>query len=73
MTYFGIALVILGIFALAGIIYVQLDKKHLKTKKALVNHALKELVSKKKRKNLLKMEGAVEWAGDLNKMRKSRT
>jgi|APSaa5957512535_1039671.scaffolds.fasta_scaffold06307_6 Arc/MetJ family transcription regulator len=46
---------------------------HLKTKKALVNHALKELVSKKKRKNLLKMEGAVEWAGDLNKMRKSRT
>jgi len=33
MTYFGIALIILGFFALAGIIYVQLDKKHLKTKK----------------------------------------
>jgi len=32
MTYYGIALIILGIFALAGIIYVQLDKKHLKTK-----------------------------------------
>ena len=32
MTYFGIALIILGIFALAGIIYVQLDRKHLKTK-----------------------------------------
>ena len=32
MTYYGIALIILGIFALAGIIYVQLDKKNLKTK-----------------------------------------
>jgi len=32
MTYFGIALILLGIFALAGIIYVQLDKKHLKAK-----------------------------------------
>ena len=33
MTYYGIALIVLGILALAGIIYVQLDKKHLKTKK----------------------------------------
>jgi len=32
MTYYGIALIILGIFALAGIIYVQLDKKHLQNK-----------------------------------------
>ena len=32
MTYYGIALIILGTFALAGIIYVLLDKKHLKTK-----------------------------------------
>lgn len=44
---------------------------HLKTKKALVHHALKELVSKKKRKNLLAMEGKVEWIGELNKMRKT--
>jgi hypothetical protein len=33
MTYYGIALIILGVFALAGIIYVQLDKKHLENKK----------------------------------------
>ncbi len=33
MTYYGIALIILGIVALAGIIYVQLDKKHLADKK----------------------------------------
>lgn len=45
---------------------------HLKTKKALVHHALQELVSKRKRKKLLAMAGNVEWAGDLNKMRKSR-
>jgi hypothetical protein len=32
MTYYGIALIILGIFALAGIIYVQLDKSHLQNK-----------------------------------------
>ena len=33
MTYYAIALIILGLFALAGIIYVQLDKKHLPDKK----------------------------------------
>ncbi len=33
MTYYGVALIILGILALAGIIYVQLDKKHLQDKK----------------------------------------
>lgn len=46
---------------------------HLKTKKALVDHALRELVSKKKRKRLLAMAGNVEWAGDLGEMRKTRT
>ena len=43
-----------------------------KTKKELVNYALRELVSKMRRKKLLKLEGKVEWTGDLNKMRKSR-
>lgn len=32
MTYYGIALIILGLLAIAGIIYVQLDKKHLQDK-----------------------------------------
>ena len=45
----------------------------LKTKKDLVNHALRELVAKKKRKRLLKLEGRVEWTGSLSQMRKSRT
>lgn len=46
---------------------------HLKTKKALVNYALKELVRKVKRKNLLHLEGKVRWEGNLYKMRKGRT
>jgi Arc/MetJ family transcription regulator len=43
-----------------------------KTKKELVNYALKELVSKIKRKKLLGLEGKVEWTGSLHEMRKSR-
>jgi len=34
MTYYGVALIILGILALAGIICVQLDKKHLQDKRS---------------------------------------
>lgn len=61
---------------------IELDEKlvneamkltHMKTKKELVNYALKELVSKVKRKNLLDLEGKVEWEGNLHEMRKSRT
>lgn len=43
-----------------------------KTKKELVNLALKELVAKKSRKGLLELEGKVVWEGDLSKLRKSR-
>ena len=45
---------------------------HKQTKKELVNYALKELVSKLKRKEFLELEGKVEWTGDLGDMRKSR-
>jgi Arc/MetJ family transcription regulator len=60
---------------------IELDEKlvdeamkltHKKTKKELVNYALRELVSKMKRKQLLEIEGKVEWTGDLGEMRKSR-
>lgn len=33
MIYYGVALIILGLVAIAAIIYVQLDKKHLHDKK----------------------------------------
>lgn len=60
---------------------IELDEKlvneamkltHKKTKKELVNYALKELVSKIKRKKLLELEGSVEWTGNLAEMRKGR-
>jgi len=44
-----------------------------KTKKAVVNFALQELVSKEKRKKLLEFEGKVEWRGNLDEMRTERT
>ena len=43
-----------------------------RTKKEVVNYALKELVRKLKRKKILELEGRVEWKGNLGKMRKSR-
>ncbi len=44
----------------------------IKTKKELVNLALAELVSKRKRKNLLKLEGKVRWDGNLDEMRRNQ-
>ena len=44
-----------------------------KTKKDLVNFALKELVSKKGRKELLDLEGKVVWEGELSQLRKARS
>ena len=43
-----------------------------KTKKDVVNLALKELVARKRRKRILELEGEIAWVGDLNEMRKSR-
>ncbi len=43
-----------------------------KTKKEVVNYALKELVSRLKRKKILEVEGKVKWSGDLQEMRKGR-
>ncbi len=45
---------------------------HLKTKKDVVNYALDELVRRRKRKGLLKLEGKVKWVGSLAEMRKNR-
>lgn len=45
---------------------------HIKTKKELVNHAIRELVSRAKKRKLVELEGRVEWTGNLAEMRKSR-
>ena len=44
----------------------------LKTKKDLVNLALKELIERRKRKRVLKLEGKVDWDGSLDNMRGER-
>jgi Arc/MetJ family transcription regulator len=44
----------------------------LKTKKELVNLALKELVVRAKRKKILEFEGKIKWEGNLEEMRKGR-
>lgn len=44
----------------------------LKTKKDLVNLALKELIAKRRQKKILKLEGKIKWEGNLDEMRRSR-
>lgn len=43
-----------------------------KTKKELVNFALKKLVERKKKKSIIELEGKLHWAGDLEEMRNNR-
>jgi Arc/MetJ family transcription regulator len=43
-----------------------------KTKNELVRLALEELLARKNRKKILKLEGKITWAGSLDQMRTSR-
>jgi Arc/MetJ family transcription regulator len=45
----------------------------LKTRRALVNHALTELVRREKQLGLLELKGRVSWDGNLDVMRRTRT
>ena len=45
----------------------------LKTRRALVHHALQELVRREKQKDLLDLKGRIRWTGNLNAMRRART
>jgi Arc/MetJ family transcription regulator len=44
----------------------------LKTRRALVHHALEELVRRKEQMGFLALKGKIHWTGDLNTMRRSR-
>jgi len=44
----------------------------IRTKRELVNFALKELLDRKERKNILRLEGELCWEGDLEEMRRAR-
>jgi Arc/MetJ family transcription regulator len=42
---------------------------HLKTKKKIVEEAVKSYIALLKRQNMVDLFGKVEWVGDLNEMR----
>jgi Arc/MetJ family transcription regulator len=45
----------------------------IKTRRALVDYALRELVRREKQVDLLGLKGKVRWTGDLEAMRRTRT
>ena len=44
----------------------------IKTRKALVERALRELLLQEKNKGLLALKGKIHWEGDLNSWRRGR-
>jgi Arc/MetJ family transcription regulator len=44
----------------------------IKTKRALIDHALRELLRRKRQKRILELEGKVDWEGDLEQWRTGR-
>ena len=44
----------------------------LKTRRELVDHALRELLRHKQQRRLLELKGKVTWKGDLAEMRRGR-
>lgn len=44
----------------------------IKTRKGLIDHALRELVRRKQQKRILTLKGKIAWDGDLEQMRERR-
>ena len=42
------------------------------TRKALIDHALRELLRHKSQKKILELKGKINWVGNLNDWRKGR-
>ncbi len=45
----------------------------LKTRKALVDYALRDLLRRESQKRILELKGKVHWEGDLSSLRKGRS
>lgn len=45
----------------------------IKTIRELVHHALRELVRHKRQRDLIKLQGRIDWEGDLDEMRRGRS
>jgi Arc/MetJ family transcription regulator len=44
----------------------------IRTIRELVHHALRELVRHKRQRDLLKLQGTIEWEGNLDELRQGR-
>jgi Arc/MetJ family transcription regulator len=44
----------------------------LKTRRALVDYALRDLLRRESQKRILDLKGRIHWEGDLSSMRKAR-
>jgi len=55
-----------------GLIRQGLRATGMKTRRALVQHALQELVRREKQLGFLALKGKIHWTGNLNAMRRSR-
>ena len=44
----------------------------IKTRRALVDYALRDLLRRESQKKLLELKGKIRWEGDLSSMRKGR-
>mgnify|MGYP006267983549 FL=1 len=44
----------------------------LKTRKALVDYALRDLLRRESQREILKLKGKIRWEGNLSSMRKGR-
>ncbi len=45
----------------------------IKTQRALIDHALRELLRHEEQKKLLKLRGKIDWRGDLSASREGRS
>jgi len=50
-----------------------LNATGLKTRKELVDFALRDLLRRESQKKILELKGTIHWEGDLSQMRKGRT
>jgi Arc/MetJ family transcription regulator len=55
-----------------GLVRQGLKATGIKTRRALVHHALQELVRREKQMGFLALKGKIKWTGDLNEMRRGR-
>jgi Arc/MetJ family transcription regulator len=55
-----------------GLVRQGLKATGIKTRRALVHHALEELVRREKQMGFLALKGKIKWTGNLNKMRRYR-